>query len=287
MTNEIPSLRNRYSNPYQQIHCQKIIHILNLTPSIKKRNLYNLFNSYGEIKEIVKCSSGQTINSDSSSSRDFLISIVTNKTLFKQLNQLKRSGKLGFQFSIIHSKLNKNNKLLKGHKVFFRNIPQNKKISMLQLAQYFIKFGQIQYLYPVVDTKSSVCKGYGFISYKSKESAVSLIEESESERGLYFEGKRLFCESKNSHLKKTKLRSSISTNTDLKSMSTKNSEFKYPSPSMTLNSYDNDGFDNLNTENSRIDTNQNEDSLIYFRFGPPIDYVPISDLEDDDWKYLD
>lgn len=200
--------------------------------------------------------------------------------------------------SIIHGKLNKKKRRPKAIKIYIGNLPNYKKVSMLELVSLFASFGPIHYVYPVKDTKTGICKGYGFVGFKNHESATKAVEATKkiALRGQH----KFFCHYKNGGGNQSLMYTSTH---DDSSWEAKHSERNIsPTEKPQSESSDTTTYSTQDDKKSKERESTNEtkkekekrievkedpskQTTIYFRFGPPIKLDGWSIVEQDDWKY--
>lgn len=182
-------------SPKSGVKClQKILYVKDVPIEIQESSLYYIFRQYGEILELSEYLEPDSISSSRPTSKSVLVHFRKMRIISKEQIVHVSLGGLSLKATVIHGKLSNRCGMARTHKVYIGNLPSHKKVSMIDLLKVFLAFGPIQYIYPVLHTRSKVCKGFGFVGFLDKKSAKKAVKKCRNIKMGVFE--RIFCDYK-------------------------------------------------------------------------------------------
>ncbi|UYV68899.1 hypothetical protein LAZ67_6001522 [Cordylochernes scorpioides] len=164
--------------PKNEKHISNEIFVNNLPTEITDNQLVEFFNTFGEVQEacVIRGASGQ--------SRGFGFVTFSTREVAKGLIEREDTLELEGNKLTIEASLFKNEKHI-SNEIFVNNLPIETTDD--QLAEFFSTFGEVKKAC-VVREASGQSRGFGFVTFSTREVAKGLIEREDT---LELEGKKL------------------------------------------------------------------------------------------------
>lgn len=276
----------KYKKP--SIPTEKLLLLENIPIERSTTELIRDFSFYFQINDWVEISDRKNTEQPKDDTRQVLVEVRTSNGFISSLKSCRKllKGKEGL--SIIQGKPTKQNRTQKNHKVFIGNLPISTRVLTIELAQIFLQFGPISFIYPVKNMSNGLCKGFGFVGFKDAQSAQKAVQVSKD--GLYYLADKIFCDYKFQSNPDYSEYIQIKDVKDKKKFNQKKSFIQTDtikkSPKGRKTVYTADGASNskLRTQNYHLNKSL-EDQIVNCRFGPPIECPPFLLVEESGWKY--
>jgi len=173
-------------------HSQLMIFVGGLESSTTNEELLKYFGCFG----VIRFCEVQCWKNNPSKCRGFALMDVADYTTYENIlltpHRLKDRPIEVKRMITDKDELEEHTKDMNDRKVFVSNLP--KKLTDLQLAEYFGQYGTVELAYIIKHHKDNKSKGFGFVLYCSKKDKEDVIRLSDKQ-GFNIEGKKIACTS--------------------------------------------------------------------------------------------